>query len=122
MKSRMCQKKVGLRAPPVGGESTLCLGVLAEDLIVQEVQPTGRVAPGGSTTICLGLAELSPRGCSHRQAPGGNSTICLGESVGDENMNTLNFTMHAPDLDGKKANKILGEQTMPNANAVTCSA
>jgi len=101
---------------PVGGESTLCLGVLAEDLIAKEVQPTGRVAPGGAATICLGLAELSPRGCSHRQAPGGNSTICLGECVGDENINTLNSILHGPDLEGKKANKILGDQTTSNVN------
>jgi len=100
---------------PVGGESTLCLGVLAEDLIAKEAQSTGRVAPGGAATICLGLAELTPRGRSHRQAPGGNSTICLGECVGDENINTLNSIIHAPDLDGKKANKILGDQTTSKA-------
>jgi len=98
----------------VGGESTLCLGVLAEDLIAKEVQPTGRVEPGGATTICLGLAELSPRGYSCRQAPGGNSTICLGECDGDENINTLNSIRHAQDVDGKKANKILGDQTISN--------
>merc|ERR1711957_866060 len=108
---------------PPGGKTSICLGMEDEehDEASEEVRPGrpvggGRTAPGGATTICLGLAELSPRGPPRRQAPGGNSTICLGEYV-DENINTLN-SLYRQDLDGKKANKILGEQVPSNETAV----
>jgi len=54
----------------------------------QEQEPqeaSDRVAPGGATTICLGLAELSPRQHNDtRPPPGGNATICLDAFIEDE--------------------------------------
>lgn len=57
------------------GHATLCLGV---DDAHQQVEDSGRVAPGGHTTICLmqdPLVEATP---SKLQPPGGNASICLG--------------------------------------------
>lgn len=96
---------VAISARPIGGATTICLGLL-DELEAKSQEPSDRVAPGGATTICLGLKELSPRERNEtRQPPGGNTTICLGVE-NDENCNVLNV---AP-LDDclKKAPRIFG--------------
>lgn len=63
-----------------GGASTLCLGLDPE----LEATPVKLQPPGGNATICLGVdddkvvLDVPPSG---RKAPGGDSTVCLGASA-----------------------------------------
>lgn len=71
---------------PPGGNTTICLGVDDEHVVLQ-IDPSGRQAPGGDATLSFSgeINHFAVRPATHRattrinQAPGGDSTLCLGE-------------------------------------------
>lgn len=66
----------GVNTGTRNGEATLCLGI--DDGELQHVEDSGRVAPGGNTTICLMQDPQINATPSKLQPPGGSASICLG--------------------------------------------
>jgi len=67
-----------MKLQPPGGNASICLGV-HDDVVVLEVHPSGRIAPGGDVTLNLGADAAQPdKPCRPVSAPGGKATICLG--------------------------------------------